>query len=218
MVLGPQIIFVLNVLSAFVAFLTSYFAYRFDRMTNNPLLKAITLGFMLLGVGLLMEAGTSVLLGQTLVEIIVSRYLAVIATFAYLAIQMLAYVVFAVGYGYLAFGRSGQVAAGITILAVAPRVIDLTGLYRFAVASYFVVLVLLAFIVFQGVLTHSKARTRFSLLVLSAFVLLLAAHVLLLVSIVDLSGAIFFLGTAVQFLGFISLLVFLLRSGRVGPA
>jgi hypothetical protein len=217
MVLGPQILFLLNVLSAVVALLTSYYAYRFDRLAGTPLLKAIVVGFMLLGIGLLMEAGTSILIGRILVEIVVSRVLAVVATFAYLAIQMAAYVVFAIGYGYLVFGREKKAEAAMLLAAVIPRGLDLAGLYRFALVSYLAVLVLLAFIVFQGLLIHSRTRSRFSSLVLLTFILLLLAHVVLLASVVDLSGSLFLLGTGVQFLGFLSLLVFLLRSGRVGP-
>lgn len=218
MALGPLILFCLNVLSAVVAFLTSYYAYRSDRLTNSPLLRAITLGFMLLGVGLLTEAGTSVALGRTLVEIVATRTLTVAATLTYLSMQMVAYLIFAVGYGYLAFGKSQKIAAAALLAAGASRIIDLAGLQRFAIVSYFVVLVLLAFIVYQGVLIHSKTRSMFSLLVLLAFILILVAHVFLLVSVVRLAGGLFLVGAAIQFLGFVSLLFFLLGSERVGPA
>jgi hypothetical protein len=218
MALGPLVLFSLNVLSAVVAFLTSYYAYRFDKLADSPLLKAITFGFMLLGVGLLTEAGTSVALGQTLVEGVSSRILAELATFTYLSIQMLAYVIFAVGYGLVTFRTSQKLAAGVVLAAATTRIIDLVGLYKYAIASYFVVLILLAFIVFEGILIHSKTASRFSLLVLLAFVLILVAHGVLLVSVLELAGNVFLVGAAVQFLGFISLLVFLLRSGRVGPA
>ncbi|HYC11662.1 MAG TPA: hypothetical protein VEC02_03270 [Nitrososphaerales archaeon] len=216
--LGPLILFSLNVLSAVVAFLTSYFAYRFERVADSPLLKAITVGFMLLGVGLLAEAGTSVALGQTLVDVLKSRVLAVLATFTYLSIQVLAYVIFAAGYCYVAFGRGWKVASAAILAVVSGRIVDFVGFYRFAVASYFVALVLLAFVVFQGVLIHSRSRSSFSLLVMLAFVLILLAHVVLLVSVIDLAGVLFLAGTVIQFLGFVSLLVFLVRSARVGPA
>lgn len=216
MALGPLLVFSLNLLSALVAFFTSYYAYRFRRLAENPLLDAIALGFMLLGVGLLAEAGTSVALGQYLVGELTSRVLAVVETFAYLSIQMVAYLVFAVGYGMLAFGRRSEVAAGAAVMALGPGVVDVARLYGYSIISYFVVLILLAFIVFQGVLIHSRSKSRFSLLVLVAFALILAAHAVLLASVVSLSGGLFLLGTAVQFLGFVSLLVFLLRSGRIG--
>ncbi len=216
MALGPLVIFILNVLSAVVAFLTSYYAYRFSRLAGSPLLSSIALGFMLLGIGLLLEAGTSVALGQTLVDVGAFKVLAAAETFAYLSIQMVAYFVFAVGYGFLAFGKAGRMAAAGAALAVAPRIVGAGGLYNFAIVSYFVVFVLLAFIVFQGVLIHSRSSSSFSLLVLLTFALILAAHAVLLVSVVALSGVLFLVGTAVQFLGFVSLLLFLLRSGRVG--
>jgi len=213
---GALVVFSLNVLSAVVALLTSYYAYRFNRLASSPLLNAITFGFMLLGVGLLVEAGTSVALGQTLIELLVSKVLATITTFTYLSIQMVAYLIFAAGYAVLAFGKSARAVAAAATVAVTPRVVELAGLYSYALVSYFVVLVLLAFVVFQGALIHSRTRTRFSSLVLLAFVLILAAHVVLLASVVSLSGVLFLVGTATQFLGFVSLLVFLLRSGRVG--
>lgn len=216
MALGPLTVFSLNVLSALVALMTSYYAYRFNRLAESPLLNSITFGFMLLGVGLLVEAGTSVTLGQTLIDVLVSRVLATITTFTYLSIQMVAYLIFAAGYAMMAFGRSVKAAATAGVLAVTPRVVEVAGLYYYALISYFVVLVLLGFIVFQGVLIHSKSRSRFSMLVLLAFVLILVAHVVLLASVVSLSGLAFLVGTATQFLGFASLLVFLLRSGRVG--
>jgi hypothetical protein len=213
---GALLVFALNVFSAVVAFLTSYYAYRFSRVAESPLLNAITFGFMLLGVGLLAEAGTSAVLGLTLVDVLALRALALVETFTYLSVQMLAYLVFAAGYALIAFGKPAKAVAAASVLVVAPRVVDIVGLYRYALVSYFVVLVLLGFIVFQGLLIHSRTKSRFSLLVLLAFTLILAAHVVLLVSVVDLSGVLFLAGTAVQFMGFASMLVFLLRSGRVG--
>jgi hypothetical protein len=216
MALGPLLVFSLNVLSAFVALVTSYYAYRFNRLAANALLTSITFGFMLLGVGLLVEAFTSVTLGQTLVEVLTSKVLATITTFTYLSIQMVAYMVFAIGYAIMAFGRSSKGVAAAFVLATAPRVVEVGGLYSYALVSYFVVLVLLAFVVFQGLLIHGRSGSRFSALVLIAFTLILLAHAVLLASVVSLNGTTFLLGTGVQFAGFVSLLLFLLRSGRVG--
>jgi len=217
MAVGPLLVFTLNVLSAVVAFLTSYYAYKFRHVANNPVLDSIAFGFMMLGVGLLVEAGTSAAVGRTVVTMFLSRILAVAETFAYLSIQMVAYLIFALGYAMLAWRRSSTaVAMGSIALAATPGAVDLFGLYRYAVVSYFVVLVLLAFVVFQGALIHSRSPSRFSLLVLGAFFLILIAHIVLLVSVVALSEILFLTGTAVQFLGFVSLFAFLLRSGRVG--
>jgi hypothetical protein len=211
MALGPLLIFALSVLSGVVALLTSYYAYRFSRLASSPLLGSMAVGFMLLGIGLLLEAGTSVTQSKTLIDVLHSSFLADISSFVYLSIQMVAYLFFAMGYAIQAFGRTSRQAAPAGALIGAAA-----GLYRYAVLSYFVVLILLAFIVFQGTLIHAKSSSRFSLLVLLAFVLILLAHVVLLASVLALSGSGLLLGDGIQFLGFLSLLVFLLRSGRVG--
>jgi hypothetical protein len=216
MALSALLIFLLNTLSGIVAFLTSYYAYRFGRIAESPLLRAITLGFMLLGAGLFLEAATSITLGRTLVDATEFRTLAAIMTFSYLSIQMTAYLVFAIGYGYLAFGKPSRGVAVSAAVIVGVKAFALEGLHRYAVVSYFVALLFLAFIVFQGVLIHSRSRNRFSLWVLTAFSLVLGAHLFLLGAVVVLSSGLFLVGAVVQFTGFVSLLVFLLRSGRIG--
>ena len=77
--------------------------------------------------------------------------------------------------------------------------------------------VLLAFIMFQGVLLRSEDKRGLSGMVLLAFVLIFAAHFVLLVSVLVLGSGLFLIGTMVQFLGFLSLLVFVVRSEVVGP-
>jgi hypothetical protein len=217
MAFGPTLVLALDILSAVVALLTSYYAFKFRHVADNPILSSIAFGFMLLGVGLLIEAGTSGAVQQTLVRAFLSKILAAVETYTYLSLQMVAYLVFAVGYAVLTFRRSPKSAVlGAGILLATPKAANSLGLYSYAVVSYFVVLVLLAFVVFQGVLIHSRSPSRFSLLVLVAFLLILAAHVVLLVSVVDLSEFLYLIGTAIQFLGFLSLFAFLLRSGRVG--
>lgn len=209
---GAVITFTLNILSALVALLTSYYAYRFNRLVDNSVLRAISIGFMLLGVGLMVDAGTSLVSGRVLVESFADKVLVLLASFTYLTVQMVAYLVIAVGIARAAYG--GQVKA------VAPVVVAgsaLASLYSFSVLSYFVVLVLVAFVVFQGFLLRSRERSRFSAIVLLAFGLILVAHLVLLLSVLTLGTGIFLVGTGVQFLGFLSLLVFVVRSEVVGP-
>ena len=91
------------------------------------------------------------------------------------------------------------------------------GLYRFSLVSYFVSILLLAFIVFQGLLLRSGGKSRFSAMVLLAFGLILAAHVVLFLSVLVLGQGLFVIGTEVQFFGFLSLLAFVVRSEVVGP-
>jgi len=211
MAASAVVTFSLNILSAIVALLTSYFAYRFSRLVDNSVLKAISVGFMLLGIGLIVDAGTSLVSGKTLVESFAGRELILLASFTYLTVQMVAYVVIAVGYAFSAYGkRIGNVAPVVLAGAAA------LGLYRFSLVSYFVTFILLAFVVFQGFLIHSRGRTRFSSIVLLGFSLILVAHFVLLVSVLTLGSGLFLIGTGVQFLGFVSLLAFVVRSEAVG--
>ena len=209
---GALVTFSLNILSALVALLTSYYAYRVHRFIPNSLLWAISIGFMLLGVGLVVDAGTSLISGRTLVESFSDKVLTLLASLSYLTIQMVAYLIIAVGYGRAAYGNQAKTAAPVALAGSA-----LAGLYGYSILSYFVTFVLLAFIMFQGVLLRSEGKKGLSGMVLLAFVLIFAAHFVLLVSVLVLGSGLFLIGTMVQFLGFLSLLVFVVRSEVVGP-
>jgi len=209
---GALITFSLNLMSALVALLTSYFAYRVNRLVSNSVLRAISIGFMLLGLGLLVDAGTSIVSGRTLVESFSDRVLTLAASLTYLTLQMIAYLVIAVGYARATYGGKTQQAVPVVLAGSA-----VVGLYGFSVLSYFISFVLLAFIVFQGLLLRSGEKGRFSGMVLLAFVLIFAAHFILLLSVLVLGPGLFLIGTLVQFLGFLSLLVFVVGSEVVGP-
>lgn len=209
---GAFVTFLLNVVSALVALLTSYYSFKVNRLVVNPVLRAISLGFMLLGVGLALDAGTSLLSGRTLVESYAERLLVLFASFSYLTIQMVAYLVIALGYSRAAFGGSPQNAAPLVLAGAAAL-----GLYSYSVLSYLVVLILLAVVIFQGFLVHSGKSGKFSSAVLLGFGLILVAHLVLLLSVLTLGPGLFLIGTAVQFLGFVSLLVFVVRSEVVAP-
>lgn len=209
---GALLTFFFNTLSALVALLTSYYAYRAHRLVPNSLLWAISIGFMLLGVGLVVDAGTSLVTGRTLVESIYDKVLTLLSSVTYLTIQMVAYLIMAVGYARAAYGGQAKSAMPLALVGAAT-----VGLYRYSILSYFVTFVLLAFIVFQGVLLRSGDKRGLSGMVLLAFVLIFAGHFVFLVSVIVLGPLLFLLGTMVQFLGFLSLLIFVVRSEVVGP-
>jgi len=208
---GALITFALNISSAFVALLTSYYAYRSNRLVRSPALGAINVGFMLLGVGLAVDAGTSLVSGRLLVELPAERAFILLSSLTYLTLQLLAYLVIAVSYTRAAYGRPGA-AAPAALAGVAAL-----GLYRFSLLSYFVTVILLAFIVFQGMLVRSEGRGRFSRTVLLGFGLILFAHLVLLLAVLVMGPTLFLAGTAVQFFGFVSLLAFVVRSEVVVP-
>jgi len=140
------------------------------------------------------------------------RVIVLLAAATYLTVQMVAYLVIAIGYARAAYG--GQAKTAVPAVLVGAGAV---GLYRFSLLSYFVVLILLAFVVFQGLLLHSGQKNRFSSAVLLAFGLILVAHVVLLASVITLGPLLFLIGTGIQFLGFLSLLIFVVRSEVVGP-
>jgi len=207
---GALVSFSLNFLSAVVALLTSYYAYRTNRLVGNSVLGAISLGFMLLGIGLLAEAFTAFFTGKVLVESYAERLFVLFASFAYLTIQVVAYLVIAIGYWRTTYGKQASMAAPAVVGAVA------VSLYNFSLLSYFVSLILLGLVVFQGLLLRSGTRSRFTGTVLLAFVLILVAHIVLFASVIVTGAGLFLVGALVQFAGFLSLLVFVVRSEVVG--
>jgi len=211
MPIGTVITFSLNLLSALVALLTSYYAYRANRLVGNSVLGAVSIGFMLLGIGLVVDAGTSLVTGRLLIEFPADRLVTVLASFTYLTVQMVAYLVIAVGYGRAAYGGASKAVVPAVLVGWAAN------LYGYTVLSYFVVLLLLAFVVFQGFLLRSGKKGGMSAIVMLAFGLVLFAHIVLLVSVLTSGRLLFLTGTGIQFLGFLALLVFVIRSEVVGP-
>jgi hypothetical protein len=217
---GAFIIFCLNIMNALVALLTSYYAYKANRFVSSSVLWAISIGFMLLGVGLVIDAGTSLISGRTLVDItgrtagesFSDRVLTLLASLTYLTLQMVAYLVIAIGYARSTYGRQPSAAAPAAVVGA-----TLLSLYSFSILSYFVTVILLAFVVFQGLLLRSGHAGKLSGMVLLAFVLIFAAHCVLLVSVLVLGSGLYLIGAAVQFLGFLSLLIFVVRSEVVVP-
>ena len=209
---GALLTFSLNVVSGIVALLTSYYAFKVSALVKNSVLRGISIGFMLLGVGLIVDAGTSLVTGRLLVEFPSDRTLVLLASFTYLTVQMVAYLVIAIGYARATYGSRAFAAAPLVLAGAAAQ-----GLYGFSLLSYFVALVLLAFVVFQGLLLRSGRERGFSGTVLLAFVLILVAHFILLLSVLTIGEGLYLIGTGVQFLGFLSLLIFVVRSEVVGP-
>lgn len=211
-------VFLLNVLNSVVALLTSYYAYKFNRLARTPLLTSISAGFMLLGVGLAFEAITSVFSGRTVLENVAVRTLIGYSIVIYLLLQLLAYLLIAIGYGFSAYSSSYTATTSLvlTFMQVPVKTRPSAEFFIFTLSVYFFTVVILAFILFQGILVHSRAKDRFSLLVLLAFAFIFAAHVLFLLSVIELSSDLLLLGDLVQFAGFVSLLAFIIRSGSVG--
>jgi hypothetical protein len=215
-----------DLLSGIIALLVSYYAFQARRWIESSVLSAISFGFLLLGAALLVEVVTTLSLGITAPEATRLRTFELLENLAYLILQVVALVVIAIGYAQTTYGRSGALPAaapsGLVAYAVkaAAKPAKLAGLalelYYLFLGLEFIILLVLIFIMFQGFLIYAKNRDNSALLVLLGFALIFVAHAVVLNSILAISGAEYLIAATVQFLGFLSLLVFVIRSGRVG--
>lgn len=213
----------LQLASGIVALSVSFTAFRYMKLVENDILRFLSFGFMLLGIGLIFGASLMLLLSFNVGKIAEDIELVYVATVSYLVLQALAYFSFAVGYARGAYGNVKEEMASTLFFASSmtlprlPKSYLLLGTHINA-ALQLLILILLAFVIFQGALIYSRSKGMFSLLVLSGFSLIFIAHAIMLASSLFPSTQLFTFGAVVQFGGFLSLLIFLLNSGRVHAA
>lgn len=219
---AAAIISVLNLLSGAVALLISYYAYKNNRLVGSVLLRYISIGFLLLGVSLFLQAGTETLLRATAIEELTVRSERLVAFLIYTGLQVVAYAVFAWGYGVTSITRGASTGAGVPMAlestsSTAEKVFAGT-VFALAIyiASQAAIVVLLLLIVYHGVRVFSQTKSNLSLVVLFGFTLIFAAHVAILTAAITLASTIDLVGNTIEFCGFVSLLFFLYWSGRVG--
>ncbi|HUK80366.1 MAG TPA: hypothetical protein VLU91_06860, partial [Nitrososphaerales archaeon] len=212
----------LDIISAAVAFPISYFSFKFNRLVGSPALKAISIGFALLGTGLLVEGLTTFITDATVVNGLLAKSLVADAGLLFLALQLLAYFIFAWGYAIEIFGSSkapfDKLTEPGTLLPVGILASTFGAYYDITLLAYLLMVALLAFIVFEAVLVFSRSRRKSALLVLLGFGVIFGSHVLMLDSVAALTQVTFYEGTFGQFIGFAMLLWFLVRSGRFGSS
>lgn len=205
--------------SGVVALLVSYYAFRYGRMANSSFLRTLGSGFMLLGIGLVSQGSVFVLYDLNIGRILDRIRLVYEATIFYLVLQGIAYLLIALGYSrrlQRVEPAQGSAVPSATAAAVATVPLLLgTHIYEFA---ELIIIILNLVVVFQALVVYMEGRNRFSLLVFCSFALIAFAHFALLISALVQSGATYLSGDAVQLVGFVLLLVFLIRSGRVGSA
>lgn len=216
---------VFNLSSGIIALLVSYYAFQTRRLIESSVLRALSFGFMLLGAALLVEVVTTLSLGVTAAELSRFRLVELLEDLGYLILQVVALVVIAIGYAQATYGGKGPSAGAIPGFVVyaakaAAKSAKLAGLALLLFYAFlgleFVILLVLVFIMFQAFLIYSKNRDDSSLLVLLAFAFMFVGHAVVLRSVLEISGVEYLVAAAVQFLGFLSLLAFVVRSGRVG--
>lgn len=207
----------LNLVSGLVALAVSYYAFRYRRVTGSGFLRLLSVGFMLLGVGLLAQASVYIFAAYNLGRFSDREALVYGSTGLYLILQSAAYALIATGYTVrvqrgvpLDKGDTSNIpvaALAVTPVLIGSLVLDVGEL---------VILVFVSFIVFQGVMAYSEQRNRFSLYVLSAFSFIALSHLGELLASLSGSGLLYLLGGASNLVGFVILLLFVVWSGQVG--
>ena len=210
---------VLNILGGLVALAVSYYAYRYGRITGSGFLRTLSIGFMMLGVGLLAQASAFIFFALEAGRIADRGIFVYSATLVYLALQAVAYLMIAVSYSRRVRRGpklAGGTAAVVTIkVASTPSSLLLFGTHVLEFGELILV-VLVALIVFQGLLIYGENRNRLALTVMGAFALILLAHIAELSASLLSSGLLYLVGDLVQLAGFGLLLLFVLRSGPDG--
>jgi hypothetical protein len=125
------------------------------------------------------------------------------------------------GYGLSFLSRSTSKGTAVPAVlavstAVTKRLLEyILLILAIYIASQAAIVILLALIVFQGMRVFSHTKSNLSLMVLFGFTLIFLGHVLMLVTSFSLSSTLYLVGNTIEFCGFVSLLFFLLWSGRV---
>ncbi|PMP60102.1 MAG: hypothetical protein C0171_04325 [Caldisphaera sp.] len=218
-VYGNQVIYlnvnaILYVVSGIVALSVSLVSFKYNKIIKENVLNYISLGFALLGLGLIIQGSLMILLSFNIARISEDLRATYISSLIYLFLQLIAYTIITIGYTREAYWSNVEPLL-ITIILTKKREYFLLGAYIFD-AVQIILIFLLGLIVFSGYLIHMKNKNTFSLLVLIAFSLMLISHIVYLLSSLSFSVNYYFIANIIQFLGFLSLLIFLIRSGHIG--
>ncbi|WP_292319702.1 hypothetical protein [Caldisphaera sp.] len=218
-VYGNQVIYlnvnaILYIVSGIVALSVSLVSFKYNKIIKENVLNYISLGFALLGLGLIIQGSLMILLSFNIARISEDLRATYISSLIYLFLQLIAYTIITIGYTREAYWSNAEPLL-ITIILTKKREYFLLGAYVFD-AVQIILIFLLGLIVFSGYLIHMKNKNTFSLLVLIAFSLMLISHIVYLLSSLSFSVNYYFIANIIQFLGFLSLLIFLIRSGHIG--
>lgn len=200
--------------SGLVALAVSYYAFRYRRVTSSGFLRIISLGFMLLGVGLLTEASIFIFSAYNVARIVDRVALIYDATIVYLLLQGVAYFMILVGYTKrLDEPKLESLAAPAFVGGATYPLLFGTYLLFFGELG---ILVLLALVTFQAALVYGEGKGSLALAVLMGFSFILIAHLGELASVISGSSPVYLIGGVAQLAGFSLFLLFVLWSGQVG--
>jgi hypothetical protein len=216
----------LDMASGAVAIAVAYAAYRYRRFAGGSVPWFLGVSFSLLGLGLLLEGSLALALYAH--PLVAYAELFRISSYLYLTLQLIAYLILAVGYTEVVYSAGSPPVPQLGLaeayaaylvpweLRGALVVKELRG--ALVVNTAFFDAIQLASIVFLALVVMDALQLRssgsFSGMVLSAFVLMLAGHAVMLAYPMGFF-AYYLAGNAVRFAGFALLLAFLLRGRHI---
>jgi len=215
--MSPQatglIVFLMEILSAFISILIGYNASKAYKASSAKGLLYLYLGFIILGLGILLRAITATyfVLVIRVTEILPSSLtgLSNVAGIIFTLTQLVAYALFIATYAYQSKGINQQriELAGVTVAAVFP-----VGRLFYIPTLEIIALAMLGFVALSSLMNWLHRRTLNSALVFLGFGCMFFSHILFLFMIFN-EGFLFF-GQLSQLAGFICLLLMLAKVNK----
>jgi len=215
--MSPQaaalIVFLMEMVSAFISVLVGYYASKAYRASSAKGLLFLYLGFMILGLGIFLRTITATyfILVNRITEIVPSSLagLSNVAGIVFTLTQIAAYSLFVLTYVSQSkrIGEQGLRLSGISAVAAFP-----VARLFYIPALEIIAITMLGFVMLSALVNWLHRRTLNSALVSLGFGLMFFSHILFLFML--FSEGLLFFGQLSQLTGFVCLLLMLARVNR----
>lgn len=208
------IVFLMELLSAFISIFVGYKASQAYRTSSAKGFLFLYLGFVILGVGILLRTITATyfVLVARIIDTVPSSLTGLlnVAGIVFTLTQLAAYSLFIAAYAYQPKG-SDQQGMGVGGITAAAAVFPVARLF-YIPALEIIAMAMLGFVAISSMINWLHRRTLNSALVFLGFGLMFFSHLLFLFMI--FSEDLLFLGQLSQLAGFICLLLMLVRVNK----
>jgi hypothetical protein len=208
------IVFLMEMVSAFISILIGYYASKAYRATSAKGLLFLYLGFIILGLGIFLRTITATyfVFVNRAIDAAPSSLTGIsnVAGLVFTFTQLIAYGLFIATYAYQSKGSSQQSTGVIGFSAAA--VFPVARLF-YIPSLEIIAIVMLGFVAISTLINWLNQKTLNSALVFAGFSLMFFSHILFLFMIFE-DGLLFF-GQLSQLAGFICLLLMLLKVNKL---
>lgn len=198
---------IFEIFSGIIALIVTIYATRAYNLTGQKKLSDLSTGFLVLSAGMFGRvAGTVYFAIQYGVEGPSSTIILSIVTIAYGVSRIMAYLLFVIATRPTRHQEplNNENMTGVSLL-LATILVD----SNLEVIAIFVLVV----VVIQAIINYSSSRSKFAFYVLLGFFLILLSH--MMVAMTFTNPGMYLLSQVTQLLGFLSLLVMLVKAGKV---